>query len=79
VSVNYPKEARKNKIEGSVNICALVDDKGRVRIWDILTKLGYGTEEEAVNGLKEIQFIPAIKDGRPIPYWTTVEFIFRLP
>ncbi len=79
IIVNYPKEAKKNKVEGAVNICALIDTQGQVRVYDIFTKLGYGTDEEAVRGLREIQFIPAAKDGRPIPYWTNVEFVFRLP
>jgi TonB family protein len=79
IFVNYPREARKNKIEGSVNICALIDDKGKVVSWEFKTRLGYGTDEEAIKGLEGIQFIPAIKDGRSIPYWTNVEFVFRLP
>jgi TonB family protein len=79
VNVRYPKEAKKNKIEGSVNICALIDEKGVVRSSDIMMRLGYGTEEEASKALKELYFFPAIKDGRPIPYWTTVEFVFKLP
>jgi TonB family protein len=79
VNVRYPKEAKKNKIEGSVNICALIDEKGVVRGSDIMMRLGYGTDEEASKALKELYFIPAIKDGRPVPYWTTVEFVFKLP
>lgn len=79
VPVNYPKEAKKKKIEGSVNACALIDERGKVKIADLVLKLGYGTDEEAIKALKDLFFFPAIKDGKPVPYWTTVEFVFKLP
>ena len=76
----YPPKAKKEGIEGSVYIRALVSEDGSVREVDILqlSKKGYGFEEAALDAARHNKFKPAISDGKPVAVWITYKVEFRL-
>lgn len=66
--INYPEYALENDIQGTVYITFIVDENGKARNHVAVTKLGYGLEEESLRVMKILtnEWIPAMKDGKPI-------------
>jgi TonB family protein len=74
--VKYPKEARKEKIEGTVVLQVTVEPDGRVS--NVSVKLGDITlAEAAVDAVREWRFEPYTKDGQLIRVQQSLEFTFR--
>lgn len=55
----YPDEAKKNAIEGKVVMDVLVDAKGDVRKVTLVSGLGFGLNEAAIESMKKFKFAPA--------------------
>jgi TonB family protein len=65
-SKDYPAEARRLGIEGTIRVRLLVDDKGNVKSAELLNKLGHGLDELALARARQIAFEPARDlDDRP--------------
>ncbi len=62
----YTPEARKKKIEGTVTLAIVVNQKGDVADAKVVKGLGYGLDENAILAVKEWKYKPAEKDGEPI-------------
>lgn len=77
---SYPPLAWQLRVEGSVLVEALVDEKGRVTDTKILEPSGYrvGFEEAAVRQVKTRQYRPATKNGVPVKIWVAVRVKFAL-
>jgi len=75
---NYSEEARLNKIQGTVRVRVLVSVDGVVKQVTIVRGLPDGLNEEAIRAVFQLRFRPAIKAGRPVSCWTTVEVDFNL-
>ena len=75
----YTPEARKKKIEGTVTLAIVVDQKGDVTDAKVVKGLGYGLDENAIVAVKEWKYKPAEKDGEPIAVKmeVTVDFFLR--
>ena len=75
----YSEEARKTKLQGSVLLSVLVGADGRAKDVRVLRGLGMGLDENAIQAIRNWQFIPA-KDAaqRPFASWIKVETVFRL-
>jgi len=69
-AVHYPPEAAALGIEGSVRLRVELDEHGQVLDVRVLSGLGHGLDQEAVEALKHrCRFTPAIaSDGRPVPF-----------
>jgi periplasmic protein TonB len=81
-TISYPPEAERNGIEGSVRLRVALDQRGRVSSVRVLSGLGYGLDQAAVDALKHrCKFTPAIADdGRPVPFVVeSYTFNFELP
>lgn len=78
--MKYPKAALENKIEGSVFIKYEVDHKGKVVSSRILSKLGYGCDEEAQRIVSKLTFYVG-KNPRKmrIKFNKSIRIKFRLP
>ena len=70
---DYPKEAAKNGIEGTVLVSFIIDETGKAENYRIVKGIGYGCDEEAVFSLKKANnnWIPALLDNKPV----SVEYI----
>jgi TonB family protein len=73
----YTAEAMKVRIEGTVAIQALVDEKGRVADARILKSIPL-LDEQALAAAKQYEFTPALRNGEPVPVLVVIELEFNL-
>jgi TonB family protein len=78
--ISYPLLAQQLKVEGSVLVEALVDEKGRVTETKIVEASGdqVGFEEAAVRQVKTRHYRPATKNGVPVKIWVAIRVKFTL-
>jgi len=62
----YTRKAQEAEIEGLVRVRVTVDEEGHVMATQVLSGLGYGLDEEAVNAVKKLMFEPSTRCGRPV-------------
>lgn len=75
---SYTKDARDNKVEGTVILKVVLSKAGRVEnIW-VFTRLPYGLTEQAIKAARQIRFVPAMKDGKAVSMWIQLEYNFSL-
>jgi len=74
----YSEEARKAKYQGTVVLGLVVGPDGRPRDMKVLRSLGLGLDEKALEAVKNWRFDPAVKDGKPVSVYISVEVDFRL-
>jgi protein TonB len=74
----YSEEARKAKYQGTVVLGLVVGPDGRPRDMKVLRSLGLGLDEKAIEAVKNWRFDPAVKDGKPVAVYISVEVDFRL-
>jgi TonB family protein len=74
----YTDRARNSGISGTVRLRMLLSFDGRVRQIRVLKGLGGGLTEMAVNAARAIKFTPAMKDGRPVSQFVTIEYNFNV-
>ncbi len=72
----YTEAARANGTQGSVTLRVLVGDDGTVKSVRVVRGLGDGLTEQAVAVARETRFKPAMKDGKPVPFWVGIEIGF---
>ncbi len=73
----YPKEAKDKQIEGSVAMDVLIDDKGKVRLANVIE----GSEifrASALEAMKKFLFRPAKVDGKPVAVRIRYSIKFKL-
>jgi TonB family protein len=75
---NYTDRATEKRVEGDVRVRVLVGEDGTVKQARITKGLPEGLNEEALNAVFQIRFKPAMKDGKPVANWMTIELQFRL-
>jgi periplasmic protein TonB len=66
VQAKYTKDARQAEIEGLVRVEVTVDEGGRVIAARVLSGLGYGLDEAALDAAKKCVFEPATLCGKPV-------------
>jgi protein TonB len=74
----YPAQAARNKIEGTVVVRFEVDEKGKVK----KARISKGIEElneAALDAVRAWKFKPAIKAGRPVEVTLEAPVNFELP
>jgi TonB family protein len=66
-------------MSGAVLLRLILRSDGRVddKI-DVLKSLPYGLTEEAIKVAKQIEFVPAEKDGRKVSQYVTIEYNFNV-
>lgn len=80
-SLIYPPIALRQRLEGTVELNVLVDEKGSVVDAQVVTGAGgkAGLNEAAVDHVKKCKYRPASKDGVPVKVWVPVRVQFKLP
>jgi periplasmic protein TonB len=75
----YSDDARKEKLQGPVEIRLVVTADGRATNLRVVRGLGLGLDERALEAVRKWHFRPS-RDaaGRPTAAWVTVEVTFRL-
>jgi TonB family protein len=76
----YTAEAMRARIEGTVQLRAIVEADGSVQNVEVLRSLDQasGLDEEAIKAVKQWQFEPAKLDGTPIRVVMTVQMKFNV-
>lgn len=74
----FSDEARIAKYQGTMTMSVVVDPSGTARDVAIVTPLGLGLDENAIERVKSWKFSPGMKDGSPVSVKVTVEMDFHL-
>lgn len=76
--VKYPDIARRNGIEGTVLVAALVGKDGRVEKTQIIDSDNELLNKNAADAVRETVFTPAIQNGNPVRTWVRIPIKFAL-
>jgi TonB family protein len=74
----FSEEARKAKYQGVCTLGLIVGTDGRPSNIRVLSSLGMGLDEKAIEAVKNWKFEPAMKDGHPVRVEVAVEVDFHL-
>ncbi|WNJ18935.1 energy transducer TonB [Pontibacter sp. G13] len=74
--IGYPTYLRDAGIEGAVVARILVDEHGNYLRHQVVSQSHPCLRRRCEKYLHQLQFTPALKDGRPIRYWVNVPFLF---
>jgi TonB family protein len=75
---NYTEDARKNQVTGTVILRAIFTSGGQVTGIRAVSGLPHGLTERAIAAARNIKFVPATKDGRPVSMHIQLEYSFNL-
>jgi protein TonB len=82
-SISYPDEAAQLGIEGDVKLQISLDDKGHIHDIKVLSGLGHGLDQVALNAMKKnpaCHFTAAIgSDNKPAAFVVPYVFHFEIP
>jgi TonB family protein len=73
----YPAEARAMRIQGIVVVNAFITDDGVIESAEVIKGLP-GLDPAALDAVRQWTFVPAMKDGVPVPVVYNVTINFRL-
>ena len=74
----YSEQARKARVQGTVVLEGVIDEKGQTHALKIRDGLGFGLDEQAIDAVKQWRFRPATRDGKPLAIVGTFYLTFRL-
>jgi TonB family protein len=78
VDAEYSDAARAAGVKGVVELRIIVDAAGNVLNPTVITGLGSGLDQKAIEAVSQWKFTPAYKDGKPVAMSKTVEINFGL-
>ena len=73
----YTQEARQAKVKDDVRLRLVLAADGTVRNMFPIKSAGHALTESAVIAAQQIQFEPAVKDGRPVSQFVTLVYDFN--
>jgi len=79
VSAEYSDEARRANYQGTCVVSAVVGTDGRTSHLHMLSSVGMGLDEKAMEAVRKWKFKPAMMDGKPVAVEIAVEVSFSLP
>jgi periplasmic protein TonB len=74
----FSEEARKAKYQGTCVLGLVVDASGRPTNIRVISALGMGLDEKAIESVRNWKFEPGLKDGHPVAVEIAVEVDFHL-
>lgn len=74
----YTDAARANGTQGSVVLRVRVAEDGTVNAISVIRGLPDGLTEQAIAAARLSKFKPAMKDGKPVPYWVVLSISFSI-
>lgn len=74
----FSEEARKAKFQGTCTLSLIVGVDGRPSDIHVVSSLGMGLDEKAIEAVSHWKFEPAMKDGHPVRVPVEVEVDFHL-
>jgi TonB family protein len=77
---NYPENLKDAMVGGTVHVWALVGSDGRVLIAQLGESSGHqALDLGALSAVRQIEFIPAHRDGVAVPAWMDYPIVFEAP
>ena len=77
VAPEFTADARTSRMQGTVVLQLVVDERGLPVNIQILSPLGFGLDEKAREAVEQWRFEPGKKDGRAVPVMVTAQVNFR--
>jgi TonB family protein len=74
----YTERARQSQTSGYVRLRIVLAADGTVRNFLVLKALPDGLTEQAVNAARRVTFTPALRDGRPVSQYVTIDYNFNV-
>lgn len=74
----YTEKARLYQITGTVRISAILSKEGKITSIRPVSYLPFGLVDMAIRAARGIQFTPAMKDGKNVSQYITLEYNFRM-
>jgi protein TonB len=74
----YSDDARKGRIQGTVELLAIVNADGSVTLERVAKSLGYGLDQKAIDAVLKWKFRPGTKDGKPVAVLMRIGVNFTL-
>ena len=74
----YTREARRMSIQGVVVLKVLLLANGELDRIRVVRRLPYGLTENAIIAACKVKFKPAMKAGKEVSQWATLEYGFRI-
>ena len=74
----YTEEARRNQITGTVVLRVVFSAAGEVTNIHPIKSLPAGLTEKAIAAARQIRFVPATRNGQPVPVYMQLEYNFNL-
>jgi TonB family protein len=74
----YTDEARQARIQGTVVLDVIIRADGTGKVNKVVSGLGYGLDEKAVEAFEKWKFVPGAKDGKPVDVQSEVVVNFHL-
>lgn len=78
-NLQYPEEALKNNVEGTVEAEYFINGLGDVKKVNILEGIGFGCDEEVIRLLKSLVYQKAINRGIKTTTRKSIKIHFKLP
>jgi TonB family protein len=75
----YPTEALRDRVDGTVGLEVVVDDRGNVTDAHVTSPAGHGFDEAALDAVKRFVFEPATRNGAPVRSTVQIAYEFHLP
>jgi TonB family protein len=72
---DYPEEARKNGVEGTLKAALTLGEDGKARDITISQTLPHGVAEAVVKALQNLSFQPAKNNSQPVPVKMNFDFV----
>ncbi len=74
----YPEQAERDRLEATVQLELILDATGTVKDAKVLTEVGHGFDEAALEAAYRLRFKPAERSGQPVAARILYEHVFRL-
>jgi TonB family protein len=74
----YTEEGRKNNVQGVVRLSVVLSASGQVTNITPVNSLPYGLTEKAIEAARQLQFVPAKKNGQPVSTKKVLEYRFTM-
>ena len=75
---SYTESARQARTKGTIVVKAVFAANGSVTDVEVVSGLSNGLNDQALKALKQIRFVPAMKNGAYVSTWLQLEYNFNI-
>jgi TonB family protein len=76
--LTYPEEARRQRLQGQVEIECMVMENGKIKDVKVVKSAGFILDEAAIDALRRVKFKPGYQNGAPVAVKYTIPVNFHL-